>query len=235
MKKSDLVFVLILAAVFLPFLFIVPLTRWYHSFNTGHGMIMSFLKFAVLATLGELLGQRIKSGKYLHKRFGILPRALVWGIIGLSVKMAFIIFTKGTVPFLVYLGFTGSPEVFAGPLSLGKVGVAFCISAAMNCIYAPLMMAFHRITDTHIMEHGGSLRVLLRPIPWSRILQQLDWKVQWHFVYMRTIPFFWIPAHTLTFLMPESFQVLFAALLSIALGVILALAGKKRNEPELEI
>ena len=29
---------------------------WYKSFNAAHGMIMSFVKFGVLATLGEIWG-----------------------------------------------------------------------------------------------------------------------------------------------------------------------------------
>jgi hypothetical protein len=48
----------------------------------------------------------------------------------------------------------------------------------------------------------------------------------WGFVFKKTIPFFWIPAHTITFLLPPDVQVLFAALLGIALGTILAVAGK---------
>jgi hypothetical protein len=52
----------------------------------------------------------------------------------------------------------------------------------------------------------------------------------WGFVFKKTIPFFWIPAHTITFLLPPELRVLFAAALGIVLGVILALASLKRNE-----
>ena len=45
---------------------------------------------------------------------------------------------------------------------------------------------------------------------------------------LRTIPLFWIPAHTVSFLLPPDYQVLYAALLGVALGLILALAGKRR-------
>jgi hypothetical protein len=56
--------------------------------------------------------------------------------------------------------------------------------------------------------------------------------VQWNFVLKKTIPFFWIPAHTITFLMPADFRVLFAALLGIVLGVILAVANMKKTETQ---
>ena len=59
------------------------------------------------------------------------------------------------------------------------------------------------------------------------ILGRINWNVQWNFVFKKTIPFFWIPAHTITFLLPEDYQVAFAALLGIALGVILSFAAIK--------
>ncbi|HRZ79119.1 MAG TPA: Mpv17/PMP22 family protein, partial [bacterium] len=44
---------------------------------------------------------------------------------------------------------------------------------------------------------------------------------------LKTIPLFWIPAHTITFLLPENHRVLFAAILGVVLGVFLAIASLK--------
>ena len=58
----------------------------------------------------------------------------------------------------------------------------------------------------------------------------MDWDVQWNFVFKKTIPIFWIPAQTINFLLPGEYRVLVAAIYSIILGVILAIAaqmGKK--------
>ncbi|GAB1406018.1 hypothetical protein MASR1M74_32010 [Lentimicrobium sp.] len=197
----------------------------YVDFNRSHGFIMSFIKFAILATLGEVIGLRIKTGKYYERGFGLLPRALVWGLLGIGIKAAFIIFTTGTINLLAYLNFKQAGEVFAGGFSMGKLFVAFSISVCLNTIFAPVMMTVHKITDTHILDTGGSLKGFLTPIPVSGILQRFNWDVQWGFVFKKTIPFFWYPAHTITFLLPEDFQVLFAALLGIALGTILAIAS----------
>lgn len=90
-------------------------------------------------------------------------------------------------------------------------------------------MTFHKITDTHILATGGTLRGLFTPIPMGYILQNLNWKVQWGFVFKKTIPLFWYPAHTITFLLPSEMRVLFAALLGVALGVILAIAARKSS------
>ena len=63
-------------------------------------MIMSFLKFAILSTLGEMIGLRISAGVYCRKGFGVLPRMFVWGILGMGINMAMVIFSNGTPAFL---------------------------------------------------------------------------------------------------------------------------------------
>ena len=81
MKKHDIFIVLILLALFLPVMMIPSLYQGYEQFNKEHGMIMSFLKFAILATMGEALGLRIRTGVYNQPGFGLIPRALVWGFL----------------------------------------------------------------------------------------------------------------------------------------------------------
>lgn len=227
MKKNDFLFIAFILFLFVPFFVSEEAYNIYNQANASHGMLMSFLKFAILATAGEMIGLRIRTGNYNQPGFGLLPRAIVWGFLGLTIKMAFVIFAKGTPAFLAYLGMTEAPALMAAPFSAGKLLVAFSISAAMNLIYAPVMMTLHKITDTHILNHKGTMTGFLSPIRFGDIMSGINWQVQWNFVFKKTIPFFWIPAHTITFLLPEQFQVLFAALLGIALGVILAIASLK--------
>jgi len=59
------------------------------------------------------------------------------------------------------------------------------------------------------------------------IVSRIDWKEFVSFIILKTIPFFWIPAHTITFLLPAEYRVLVASLLSVALGVILAFSYEK--------
>ena len=192
-------------------------------------MIMSFLKFAILSTLGEMIGLRISAGVYCRKGFGVLPRMFVWGILGMGINMAMVIFSNGTPAFLQYLGMQEAPAVFHAPgLCWAKVGVAFAVSVSMNTIFAPVFMTFHKITDTHILDCGGSPRSLLTPIPMTRIITHLNWDAQWNFVFKKTIPFFWYPAHTITFLLPGEMRVLFAAILGVVLGVLLAIAARMK-------
>lgn len=228
MKKQDLIFILCVIICLLPFFVCDSVYSWYKTFNSEHGMIMSFFKFAILSTTGEAIGLRISSGEYNRKGFGLLPRALVWGILGMGITLAMKIFSTGTPAFLAYLGMENAVSVMKeSALSWQKVLVAFSISVSMNTIFAPVFMTLHKVTDTHILNNGGTLSGFLRPIPMGKILQNLNWNVQWGFVFKKTIPLFWFPAHTITFLLPGDLQVLFAALLGVALGIILAIAARK--------
>jgi len=223
-KKQDIIFVTIVILVFAPFFLCDKLFEFYLNFNQQHGLIASFIKFSILATSGELIGLRIKTGKYYKKGFGVMPRMLVWGFIGITVKLAFSFFVTNTPLLLEHFGLNNASRVIHQDFSLEKLLVAFSISTALNVIYAPLMMTFHKITDIHIVNNGGTLIGLFKPIKIRKILLNLNWDIQVNFVFKKTIPLFWIPAHTITFLLPPDFQVLFAALLGIALGVILAIA-----------
>ena len=127
-------------------------------------------------------------------------------------------------------GIEGVAAAMKGELTPLKFIGALLISLTMNTTFAPVFMTLHKITDTHILNNGGSLRALVRPIPMRRIISSLNWEVQWGFVFKKTIPFFWIPAHTITFLLAPQYQVLFAALLGVMLGILLsvaAVAGRK--------
>ncbi len=227
LKKSDFIFLVCILAVTAIFVFIPRVTDWYMLLNKEHGMIMSFLKFALLATLGEVIALRIKTGNYNEPGFGLVLRMIVWGFLGLAINLAFNIFATGAPAFLTYMGLKDAPLAMAGSFSGLKLLDAFTISATMNLIFAPVMMTFHKITDTHIIKTGGTLAGFFSPIPFASILRNMNWDVMWNFIFKKTIPFFWIPAHTITFLLPAEFRVLFAALLGIALGLILAIGGQK--------
>jgi len=225
MKKNDLLFFLIIILLFTPFFIFDPVYRFYLKFNGEHGFIMSFLKFAILATYGEVLGLRIRSGGYNIKGFGLIPRMIVWGVLGILIKGAFVVFSSGGPGLLAYMGMNNPSAVLAGRFSELKILVAFSVSVTLNLTFSPVLMTLHRLTDAHIMRSGGSMKCFSVRPDFRAILAGLDWKMHWGFVLKKTIPFFWIPAHTLTFLLPADFQILFAAMLGIVLGVILAFAA----------
>ena len=227
MKKSDIITIIATAAVICGFAFIPGAWEWFNVTTKNHGLPMSFFKFAILGTFGEMLSLRIKEGVYLKKGFGLAPKMLVWGVLGVVIASAMTIFRTGTVA-LLDGGFhlNGKAALwFAGNLSWGKFLVALCISVLMNTLFAPVFMTFHKITDIHIAETGGSIAGFFSsPLKMQETLaHKINWDIQYGFVFKKTIPLFWYPAHTITFLLPGTYQVLFAAALGVALGVILSI------------
>lgn len=200
-------------------LFVFPVTRdLYARWYAALPLVVTFVKFAVLATGGELVATRIRTGVYLTRGFGVVPRMIVWGVLGLAIYAAFAIFAAGV------------PALFESLITRAhgsRLLTAFLISLFMNVLFAPGMMLSHRITDAWIARNDG--RFPLRGLRVRTLLEEVDWFRMWDVVLKRTIPFFWIPAHTVTFLLPEQFRTAFAALLSVALGLFLGAFGARLN------
>lgn len=224
MKRSDLIFLGVVIIAALPFFVSSVPGEYYNLANASHPYMLAFLKFGILATVGEMIGLRIRSGSYTYEGFGAMPRAILWGLYGIWIAWAMKIFAFGTPFALETLGVDGVAAAMKGGFTAEKLIGAFSISVMLNTIYAPVFMTMHKVTDAHIIACGGSLKALVPPLPMRKLFVNLDWDTQWNFVFKKSIPFFWIPAHTITFMLPPASQVLFAALLSIALGVIMALA-----------
>jgi len=223
MKRGDLIWGACVAAV-LCALAVPEIRNVIVSATRVHPYAMGFAKFAVLASLGELLGIRLRVGQW-KQPVGLLWRAIVWGVLGGSLALIFQVFNMGVRSALA----VGLLPTWSGiPQTLW---VAFWISTVMNTTFAPTMMVGHRMTDTYIELTAG--QIFTRRVSFSNVIAHIDWQTVCGFLVVKTIPFFWIPAHTITFLMPPEFRVLTAAFLSIALGGILAFAHPAKRAPEV--
>lgn len=193
----------------------------FQAYTKAHGYLMSFLKFAVLATFGECVALRIVEGAYWKPGFGLLARAVMWGVLGLFLKACFTVFAVGAPHVLPSLGFSLNNSPGFGERLL----VSFTISVMLNTVFAPVLMILHKIYDDHIAVHGGKLSALVQPVDMRTRLQAIDWNIMWGLVLKKTVPLFWIPAQTVTFMLPPDVRILFAAFLGGVLGVILAFAS----------
>ncbi len=232
MKRTDIVFIIVFIGLFVPFFLSEKLYEFFVWFSTAWAFTASFIKFAILATMGEMLGSRIRSGIYLPAGFAIFYRTVVWGFLGMTVKAAFMIFGGGVPLIASHFGMENPAAVMAGPLTGARVLLAFAISTFLNIFYAPVLMVTHRVSDLHIAAAGGDRRKLLKVPDVTRLLASIDWNSMWGIVLKKSIPLFWIPAQTVNFLLPEEFRILVAALYSTVLGVILALAAGTGNKSE---
>ncbi|MBI5564666.1 MAG: hypothetical protein HY870_07220 [Chloroflexi bacterium] len=179
---------------------------------------MGFVKFAVLATMGELLAIRLSAGVW-EQPPGLIYKMLVWGVVGMAITFMFAFFSTG-VAAMVDKGLL--------PVGTGLLAVAlkaFYTSLIMNVTFGPAFMAAHRVSDTYI-----DLRVQGESVSAKTVLTTINWPDFMSFVIGRTIPLCWIPAHTATFMLPGEYRVLVAAYLSIVLGIILAYARRRGVE-----
>ena len=215
MKNENLKYDLLWAAVLgclIVIMMVPPMAGFYQRFNADWPYATAFVKFFIMASMGEYLAKRIRTKQWRLPTYWF-GRALVWGFLGIVIALAFQLFSGGVL--------AAAEKGFLPKSNLGFVN-AFMTSALMNLIFAPVMMGFHRFTDT-----GFDLRSLGVTPTIVGMAEHIDWEQFFSFVVAKTIPLFWIPAHTITFLLPGEYRVLMAALLSIVLGIILSIAKPK--------
>ncbi len=173
----------------------------YINFVQDNVILSAIIHFAILGTFGEILSKWVvnKSIKYPFSFVMTIKKMVIWAILGVAIKFAFIGFAgnSGTND-----GFVNAlmNHNFLPQVSKNSFLFAFFVSAMMNLQFGPFMIIFHRILDN--LAAGRS--------NWKGINKGL-YCLLW----------FWIPAHTVTFLMPSEFRVLMAAVWSLALGLLL--------------
>ncbi len=223
LRVGDIVFGVILIAIGI--FLATPDTRdIFIKYTSGnYKLIGAFFKFAILASMGDMLGLRLRQGEW-KLTTGFFYKAIVWGFIGVVIVLIFGIFTSGISSLQEQnLLPSASMDTFGG-----KLLFAFFVSAFMNLTFAPAFMGFHKFTDTYIeMKITSKEKTTCK-----KALESINWHAFVGFVVLKTIPFFWIPAHTITFLLPEEFQVIFAAVLGIALGLLLGLANTNKGKKD---
>ena len=226
MKKYDFLWIVVLAGI-VAFLIVPATHRVFVTLSAAHPYLMAFAKFLILASMGELLAIRISGGAWKIP-VGMAYRALIWGLIGMLIVIVFEFFSSGVLSAMK----KGLLPSFGAGFG-HNLAFAFFTSAFMNCLFAPTFMAAHRITDTIIDLGKGRLGAIVK-VPLAEVVRKIDWVGYIGFVVRKTIPIFWIPAHTVTFLLPPEYRVLAAAFLSLALGGILAFAKRKSGKTKIE-
>lgn len=209
-KRYDMMFAMVLFITAL--LLVIPSTHHtFFDFTNRYVLFGGFLKFFLFASLGDIFSYRIRFTSYQVP--GLLRKMGVWGFIGIIIVIVFEIFPAG-VDALNMNGII--------PHGSNAVMRALYISVLMNLLFAPAMMLFHRITDAMIELHVKS-----KHYQFNAALDTIDYPA---FVKMllKTIPLFWIPAHTITFLLPEMYRAFFASILGVMLGLFLNLFKKSK-------
>ncbi len=212
MKKGDFVWLGVIGLVI--FYIVSPWTNELFLRQTSsHPYIGGFIKFGILATMGELVSIRIKKGEWIKPK-GLKWKTLIWALIGVLITLMFSLYSRGVI---------GSIEAGYLPGKGSSLAFAFFTAAIMNLSFGPVFMGLHKISDTYI--DLIFVEKVKKPTL-DLVLKTADWNSFVKFTLIKTIPLFWIPVHTATFMMPSEYRIVAAAMLSIALGIILSTAKK---------
>ncbi|QSX37332.1 hypothetical protein [Shewanella sedimentimangrovi] len=169
----------------------------YLEFVVQFPFVSAMTQFALLGTLGEALAC-CAGERRLYWPFPLAAsakKALIWIVLALLIKLAFIGFP----------GFVGNLLDYFAVASPGTLGFALLLSVAINLQFGPLLVILHRWLDN--LAAGIN--------DWQHLDKSL-----------LSLLWFWIPAHTLTFMLPKPYQIGLAALWSLALGLLLGLNRK---------
>ncbi len=164
----------------------------------SHPIIMAMIQFAILGTFGEIISKWIINKKVF---LPFNPMILILKMLEWAILAVFIKYA--------FTGFHGFIDTLVAHEMLPKLNSffnAFAISVATNVQFGLFLVLFHRVLDNIVMREKN----------WNNIdkgFYSLFW--------------FWIPAHTITFMLPRIYQIGLAALWSVALGVILGFYNKK--------
>lgn len=174
----------------------------YRLWVQSHPLLSAALQFGLLGTLGELLAASIRSRRPALPctPLELSAKVAAWALLGLVIKAGFVGMRGFTSALLDHRML---PQALAsGP------GFALALSTLTNVFFGPQMMLFHRLEDNLILRRRGfeGMGPALRTLLW-----------------------FWIPAHTVTFSLPVDYQVGLAAVWSVVLGVILGAASGRRG------
>lgn len=159
----------------------------------------AMIQFAVLGTLGDIIS------KWMQRGAIFMP----YKVPVIILKMLEWAFLAICIKY-AFVGFTGFVEYLISTSYLPELGVfwkAFAISVVMNIQFGLLLVILHRFLDNLISQENN----------WKNIDKG-----------MFSLVWFWIPAHTITFMLDKPYQIGLAAIWSVVLGIILGYFNKNK-------
>jgi hypothetical protein len=161
----------------------------------------AMIQFAVLGTFGDIISKWMQQGNvFMPYKVSILFLKML--------EWAFLAITI-KYAFVGFHGFVDSLVSHQLVPELGLFGTAFTVSVTMNLQFGLLLVILHRFLDNLIAQQNN----------WINIDKGM-WSLIW----------FWIPAHTITFMLDKPYQIGLAAVWSVVLGLILGYYNKTTTE-----
>ncbi len=173
--------------------------NWYISIVIKYPLTTAMIQFAILGTFGEFISKWIIHKK-IHNPFTTLE--IIWKMTEWAILAILIKYA-----FVGYQGFIDGLINYKYLPEISGFSRSLALSVSMNLQFGLLLVIFHRILDNLFKKDKN----------WNNIdkgLLSLIW--------------FWIPAHTITFMLPKPLQIGLAAIWSVALGFILGFFNRKK-------
>ncbi len=170
----------------------------YLSWVKAYPIVSAMVQFAILGTLGEVISKWIIRKSF---RYPFTFAQTLWKMVVWALL--------GVAIKYAFKGFTGYVEYLEAHNmlpQLGKFGRALAISAFMNLQFGLFLVLAHRLLDN---VGAGKMN-------WSG-LDKSFYSLLW----------FWIPAHTVTFMQADDLRIGLAALWSLVLGLILGIFNRR--------
>ena len=158
------------------------------------------IQFALLGTLGDMIA------KWLLKGQLFMPYSLVTLFLKMIEWAVLAICIK--YAFVGFQGFVDGLLAHEMIPELGLFGRAFAVSVSMNLQFGLLLVILHRYLDNLVARENN----------WANIDKG-----------MKSLVWFWIPAHTITFMLDKPYQIGLAAIWSVVLGVILGYFNRQEK------
>jgi len=176
---------------------------WYISIVKNYPFTSAMVQFGILGTLGTCVARWVQSKRFYFplniKESFWFP--ISWAMLSILIKVAFIGF-DGFLDILLEKGIL--PAAFSVEGSFLR---ALGWSIAMNLQFGPLLVILHRWLD--YLPFGKT--------NWANIDKGLISLLWW-----------WIPAHTITYMLPPDLRIGLAAFWSVVLGFILGFFNRKK-------
>ncbi|MBI5020808.1 MAG: hypothetical protein HZB59_05175 [Ignavibacteriales bacterium] len=172
---------------------------WYISLVSEYPLTTAMVQFAILGTFGDIVSKWLIQKKI---SFPFSPLTLLLKMLEWALLAVCIKYA-----FTGFQGFVDSLIQHDLLPSLDLFGRSFAVSVSMNLQFGPFLVIMHRVLDN----------IIAREKNWDNIHKG-----------MLSLLWFWIPAHTITFILPKPYQIGLAAIWSVVLGIILGFHSRKR-------
>ncbi|HOH97568.1 MAG TPA: hypothetical protein PL188_04570 [Candidatus Cloacimonadota bacterium] len=170
----------------------------YVSWVMAYPILSAMIQFAILGTLGEIISKWLVQRKF---KYPFSVPITLWKMLVWTILAIGIKYA--------FKGYTGMVEYFESHHYLPQLGTfsrALAISVLMNTQFGLTLVIMHRVLDNIPEKHKN----------WANLHKS-----------MYSLLWFWIPAHTVTFMLPDVYRIGLAALWSVALGIILGFNNRR--------